>query len=116
MCIILTLNFTLNSNQKSQKDITVQKSSRGIGILATRLASRLALVMCASDMTLGRQYDYAECLAGASVQETPLIAAVLLEQAALSYFQASMFRKYAFHLVMAGHMYRASKQEQHGSR
>lgn len=67
-------------------------------------------------MTESRHFDYAECLAGASVQEVPLIAAVLLEQAALNYFQASLFRKYAFHVVMAGHMYRAGKQEQHGTR
>ena len=76
----------------------------------------MALVSCVTGMSMEHNFDYAECFAGASVQETPLIAAVLLEQAAFNYYEAAMYRKYAFHLIMAGHMYRASKQEEHGAR
>lgn len=85
--------------------------------LSTRLATRLCLVACSyHKITDARNFEYAECMAGASTHETPLVAAVLLEQAASQYLRESMLRKYSFHLLMAGHMYRASKQEKHGTR
>jgi hypothetical protein len=84
---------------------------------ATRLATRLCLVLSSSrPLTSGRHLEVADLLASASSQETALGAAVLLEQSSAHYYRAGMFRKYAFHMLMSGHMFRASGQDHHAFR
>ena len=53
-----------------------------------------------------------------ALQEEPLRAALLLEQAALSLLQMSppSVRKFAFHLVLAGLRYNAVRQQKLGMR
>jgi len=120
---MLVSNFVLNVSLYNVDRICRSRSDDNVytrpsaGSLPTRLASRLSLVVCGSNICDGRHYAYAECLGSSSVHETSVISAVLLEQAASHYFQASMFRKYAFHLIMAGHIYRSTnKQEKHAAR
>ena len=61
--------------------------------------------------------EIADLLASASSHETPLGAAVLLEQSSSHYYKAGMYRKFAFHMLMAGHMFRsASNQDRHAFR
>mmetsp|Transcript_22289 Transcript_22289/g.55070 ORF Transcript_22289/g.55070 Transcript_22289/m.55070 type:complete len:1626 (+) Transcript_22289:223-5100(+) len=85
---------------------------------ATRLASRLCLLIAtASDaLTRGRELEVADLLASASSHESSLGAAVLLEQASSFYFQAEMHRKYSFHMLMSGHMFRTAGQDNHAFR
>jgi len=84
---------------------------------ATRLATRLCLVLTSTkQMYNNRHMEIADLLASASSHETPLGAAVLLEQSSSHYFQSGMYRKYAFHMLMAGHMFRSAEQEQHAFR
>eukprot|EP00977_Amphora_coffeiformis_P006112 scaffold1323_cov160-Amphora_coffeaeformis.AAC.17 len=84
---------------------------------STRLATRLCLVMIHSPHICdGRHLEVADLLASASAHETALGAAVLLEQASSHYFQSDMYRKYSFHMLMSGHMYRAAEQEHHAFR
>lgn len=84
---------------------------------ATRLATRLCLVLATSrSLTEGKHMEIADLLASASSHETPLGAAVLLEQSSAHYFRAGMLRKYAFHMLMAGHMFRSAGQERHAFR
>jgi hypothetical protein len=83
----------------------------------TRLATRLCLVMAsANEIIHDRPLEVADLLASASSHETPLGAAVLLEQSSLHYYRAGMFRKYAFHMLMSGHMFRTALQEHHAFR
>lgn len=85
---------------------------------ATRLATRLCLLMAtASDaLTKGRELEVADLLASASSHESSLGAAVLLEQASAFYYEAGMYRKYAFHMLMSGHMFRTANQDHHAFR
>lgn len=84
---------------------------------ATRLATRLCLVLSATrSLCEGKQMEIADLLASASSHETPLGAAVLLEQSSAHYYRAGLIRKYAFHMLMAGHMFRSAGQERHAFR
>jgi hypothetical protein len=85
---------------------------------ATRLATRLCLLLAtASDsLTQGRELEVADLLASASSHESSLGAAVLLEQSSAFYYHAGMYRKYAFHMLMSGHMFRTSGQDHHAFR
>ena len=84
---------------------------------ATRLATRLCLVLSSSkSLTEGKHMEIADLLASASSHETPLGAAVLLEQSSAHYYRAGMMRKYAFHMLMAGHMFRSAGQDRHAFR
>ena len=85
---------------------------------ATRLATRLCLALSsARSLCEGKHMEIADLLASASSHETPLGAAILLEQSSAHYYRAGMLRKYAFHMLMAGHMFRsAGKQERHAFR
>lgn len=86
-------------------------------VSATRLATRLCLVLVStSNICNERHLEVADLLASASSHETSLGAAVLLEQSSSHYFQAEMYRKYAFHMLMAGHMFRSAEQEHHAFR
>ena len=60
--------------------------------------------------------EVADLMASASSHESPLGAAVLLELASHYYYKAKIFRKFAFHMLMAGHMYRSSGQHPHATR
>ena len=90
----------------------------GCASRATRLATRFGLALAASRSLCGdRPVETADLLASASSHETPLGAAVLLEQASAQYYLAGMQRKYGFHMLMAGHMFRgAGGQERHAFR
>ena len=85
---------------------------------ATRLATRLCLLLAtASDnLTKGRELEVADLLASASSHESSLGAAVLLEQSSAFYYHAGMYRKYAFHMLMSGHMFRTANQDHHAFR
>jgi len=84
---------------------------------STRLATRLCLVLTATrHVCTGRHLEVADLLASASSSETALGAAVLLEQSSAHYFHARLFRKYAFHMLMSGHMFRAAQQDHHAFR
>jgi len=84
---------------------------------ATRLATRLCLALSsARTICEGKQMEMADLLASASSHETPLGAAVLLERSSSHYYQADMIRKYSFHMLMAGHMFRSAGQERHAFR
>ena len=85
--------------------------------ISTRLASRLCLVLSARrELCVDRPMEIADLLASASSHETALGAAVLLEQSASHYYKATAARKYAFHMLMAGHMFRSAGQESHAFR
>ena len=85
--------------------------------VATRLATRLCLVLTLMrNICAGRHLEVADLLASASSHETALGAAVLLEQSSAHYYHAEMYRKFAFHMLMAGHMFRAAEQEHHAFR
>ena len=84
---------------------------------STRSASRLCLVMTnSSPICTGRNLEMADLLAAASSNETALGAAVLLEQSSSHYFQDEKYRKYSFHMLMSGHMFRTASQEHHAFR
>ncbi|GAX22513.1 hypothetical protein FisN_14Hh135 [Fistulifera solaris] len=85
--------------------------------LSTRLATRLCLVLSATQNVItGRHLEVADLLASASSNENALGAAVLLEQGSAHYFHAELYRKYAFHMLMSGHMYRSAEQNHHAFR
>ena len=84
---------------------------------STRMATRLCLIIALADeVTDGRELEIADLLASASSHETALGAAVLLEQSSAFYYKAAMPRKYAFHMLMSGHMFRSAQQEHHAFR
>eukprot|EP00984_Skeletonema_dohrnii_P036218 scaffold36961_cov250-Skeletonema_dohrnii-CCMP3373.AAC.1 len=84
---------------------------------ATRLATRLCLALSsARTICDGKHMEMADLLASASSHETPLGAAVLLERSSSHYYQAGMIRKYSFHMLMAGHMFRSAGQDRHAFR
>ena len=85
--------------------------------VATRLGTRLCLVLLAAqNICIGRHLEVADLLASASSHETALGAAVLLEQSSVHYYKAEMYRKYAFHMLMSGHMFRTAEQDHHAFR
>ena len=101
--------------EEERKEAAVARPTTALA--ATRLATRLCLVMSATkNMTTERHLEVADLLASASSNETSLSAAVLLEQSAAHYFKAGMHRKFAFHTLMAGHMFRSGSQEHHAFR
>lgn len=85
---------------------------------ATRLATRLRLLLATASevLTMGRELEVADLLASASSHESSLGAAVLLEQSSAFYYEATMYRKYAFHMLMSGHMFRTANQDHHAFR
>jgi len=85
---------------------------------ATLCATRLCLWLASTSDTIlsGRHLEVADLLASASSHETSLGAAVLLEQSSAQYFHANMHRKYAFHMLMSGHMFRTAQQDSHAFR
>ena len=88
-----------------------------VASMATRCVTRLCLFLySARSLCLGRDMETADSLAAASSKETPLGAAVLLEQSSGHYNRAGMQRKFAFHMLMAGHMFRSAGQEYHAVR
>ena len=88
---------------------------------STRSATRLCLVMispssAAAAVSAGRNLEVADLLASSSSNETALGAAVLLEQSSAHYYKNEKYRKYAFHMLMSGHMFRTAQQEHHAFR
>lgn len=85
--------------------------------LPTRCVTKLCLLLSTMrTLNQGREMETADIIASASSKETPLTGAVLLEQSAAYYFHAGMIRKYAFHMLMAGHMFRSAGQDYHAVR
>ncbi len=85
---------------------------------STRLATRLCLIVAAASdaLTKNREVEVADLLASASSHESNLGAAVLLEQSSSFYYEAGLYRKYAFHILMSGHMFRTAGQDHHAFR
>ena len=84
---------------------------------AARLATRLSLVLTSMpEISRDRFSEVADLLAATSSNEASLGAAVLLEQASRNYLSGGMHRKYAFHMLMSGHMFRGAEQQSHALR
>eukprot|EP00536_Pseudo-nitzschia_multiseries_P010236 jgi/Psemu1/67347/estExt_Genemark1.C_3050054 len=84
----------------------------------TRLASRLSLiiVLTADILARGRDLECADLMASVSSYESSLGAAVLMEQSSVFYYKAGLYRKYAFHMLMSGHMFQKAGQQHHSFR
>ena len=84
----------------------------------TRLAARLSLVLAtvADTLARNRNLECADLLASVSSYESSLGGAVLMEQSSVFYFKAGMFRKYAFHMLMSGHLFQKAGQDHHAFR
>ena len=97
-------------------ELNVRHSTSNSSI--TRLATRLSLVMALSSGTIARSrsLECADLLASVSSYESSLGAAVLMEQSSVFYYKARMSRKYAFHMLMGGHMFQKSGQHHHAFR
>jgi len=95
----------------------LDKNRPTVATLATRCLTRLAIMQASMpSLCMGRDERVAKELGNASSHETSLGAAVLLEQSSALYFQAGMYRKFAHHILMAGHLFRSAGQEQHALR
>lgn len=92
----------------------ITDNSNNIGNNNNNITSSEAAANAAS--TIERHLEVADLLASASSHETSLGAAVLLEQSSAHYYRAKMYRKYAFHMLMSGHMFRSAQQEHHAFR
>lgn len=57
--------------------------------------------------------DAAHQLIRMTSEESDLRSALLLEQAAYCFLQSKMIRKYAFHMVLAGHRFSKAAQRKH---
>ena len=102
---------------KAKNDPAIAAARPDAAPHATRLGTRLCLLIASSpSITSGRELEVADLLASASSHESSLGAAVLLEQASSFYHRAEMYRKYAFHMLMSGHMFRSAHQEHHAFR
>jgi hypothetical protein len=109
--------FSLYSNAAEEERLKNSGSRPLVAPIATRCVTRLSLLLSATRMLCqGRDMETADSLASASSNETPLGAAVLLEQSSGHYHRAGMYRKFAFHVLMAGHMFRSAGQETHAVR
>ena len=110
-------SYTRASDEEKESDASSGVSRPGKAPYATRLATRLCLALSAArSVCEGKHMEIADLLASASSHETPLGAAILLEQSSMHYYRAGMLRKYAFHMLMAGHMFRSASQERHAFR
>lgn len=88
-----------------------------VATLATRCATRLCLVLSSHrNICSGNDLEMADMLASTSSNETAVAAGTLLEQSASHYYRAGMYRKFGFHMLMAGHMFRSSGQDHHSLR
>ena len=95
-----------------------QTAAEGSRRQMLRFATRCMLLMAAMWRAQGLFREATVPLMRASYEETPLRAALLLEQAALCYLQASppLLRKFAFYMVLAGHRYNHAGQRWHAVR
>lgn len=119
--IFSSIENALLSYSKAAEEAQAQWGEKpgraSIAPVATRLATRLCLVLISTrNICSGRHLEVADLLASASSHETALGAAVLLEQSSAHYYKAEMYRKYAFHMLMSGHMFRTAEQEHHAFR
>ena len=103
---------------------TYLKLSGGVGDRPARHATRAVLLqmdLLAHAPPKKREQatrDVAQALVDQSTQESSLCAALLLEQAALSFrsARAPMQRKFAFYLILAGYRYISCSQRRHAVR
>ena len=109
--------FSLYSAAAEEERLKNGGSRPLVAPIATRCVTRLSLLLSATRMLCqGRDMETADSLASASSNETSLGAAILLEQSSGHYHRAGMYRKFAFHILMAGHMFRSAGQEAHSVR
>ena len=109
--------FSLYSAAAEEERLKNGGSRPLVAPIATRCVTRLSLLLSATRMLCqGRDMETADYLASASSNETSLGAAILLEQSSGHYHRAGMYRKFAFHILMAGHMFRSAGQEAHSVR
>lgn len=109
--------FSLYSAAAEEERMNNGGSRPLVAPIATRCVTRLSLLLSATRMLCqGRDMETADSLASASSNETSLGAAILLEQSSGHYHRAGMYRKFAFHILMAGHMFRSAGQEAHSVR
>ncbi len=95
----------------------VDRHRPNVAGVATRSVTRLALMLSSSPSLSDEHHmEVAKLLGNASSQETPLGGAILLEQSSSHYFRAGMYRKFAHHILMAGHLFRSAGQDQHALR
>ena len=106
----------LDAKTRQAGELNIRHSTSKSSI--TRLATRLSLVMAMSSSTIAknRSLECADLLASVSSYESSLGAAVLMEQSSVFYYKARMTRKYAFHMLMAGHMFQKCGQHHHAFR
>ena len=112
------LSYTRAAEEERTKMNKDSAARPSVAPHSTRLATRLCLIMAAASdsLTKGREVEVADLLASASSHESNLGAAVLLEQSSAFYYAAGMYRKYAFHILMSGHMFRTAGQDHHAFR
>jgi len=76
--------------------------------ISTRLATRLALVAASTTHTQSIQFIFAaDTLSKSAHHETCLCSAMRFEQAAYNYLKGGLRRKYALHILLAGHMFKS---------
>jgi hypothetical protein len=109
-------SYTRASDEQKESDVNAG-ARPAKAPYATRLATRFCLALStARSLCEGKHMEIADLLASASSHETPLGAAILLEHSSSHYYRAGMLRKFAFHMLMAGHMFRSAGQERHAFR
>ena len=109
--------FFYSSAAEEERPKILPTGSSRIATLATRCATRLCLAMSSHrNICSGNDLEMADMLASTSSNETAVSAAILLEQSASHYYRAGMHRKFGFHMLMAGHMFRSSGQDHHALR
>ncbi|CAI5479563.1 unnamed protein product [Closterium sp. Yama58-4] len=88
------------------------------GPLGARFALRTVFWMIGMFKAKGNFRDAALTLMRASLEESGVKAAVLLEQAAVCFVRVTppMLRKYGFHMVLAGNRYNLASQRKHAMR
>jgi hypothetical protein len=113
--VIETALFLYSQIADEENALVKDRGSRPSRVsVASRCVTRLSLLVSSiRSVCNGRDLEIADLLASASSNETPLGAAVLLEQSAAHYYKAGMYRKFAFHMLMAGHMFRSAGKEHH---
>jgi hypothetical protein len=114
------------STSYSRQGEEMRRRNGGHLTTCTRLATRTYMLaaeiyQCTSAAGAGGQprcREAAQALLRAAPAEGGLCSALLLEQAAICFLHADppLYRKYAFHLVLAGHHYHAVSQSMHAVR
>jgi len=113
--VVQNLQTAIYFYTRAAEDENIDSGIRpSVASTAKRCATRLCLILSSTRILCkNRDVEIADLLASASSSETPLGAAVLLEQSSAHYYRGGMYRKFGFHMLMAGHMFRSAGQEGH---